>query len=134
MEEFNVEEFEIKPKKRKQAGFWKGFFCATLLFMLITAICFGVVLFVKTRVIFTNSSNLVTQNSAVQTKLAKLETYIRGYYIDEIDDEQLEDYLYYGLVAEILTLLTITKKKPRACWIPAVETTAESEQSFLRIW
>ena len=99
MEEFNVEEFEIKPKKRKQAGFWKGFFCATLLFMLITAICFGVVLFVKTRVIFTNSSNLVTQNSAVQTKLAKLETYIRGYYIDEIDDEQLEDYLYYGLVA-----------------------------------
>ena len=99
MEEFNVEEFEIKPKKRKQAGFWKGFFCATLLFMLITAICFGVVLFVKTRVIFTNSSNLVTQNSAVQTKLAKLESYIRGYYIDEIDDEQLEDYLYYGLVA-----------------------------------
>lgn len=99
MEEFNVEEFEIKPKKRKKGGFWKGFFCATLLFMLITAICFGVVLFVKTRVIFTNSSNLVTQNSAVQTKLAKLESYIRGYYIDEIDDEQLEDYLYYGLVA-----------------------------------
>lgn len=35
----------------------------------------------------------------MQEKLGLLETFIRGYYLDEIDEEKLEDYLYYGLVA-----------------------------------
>ena len=99
MEDIMIEEHEIKAKKRKKGGFWKGFFCATILFMVITAICLTAGLFLRTRVIFSNTSGLVTQDSGVQAKLAKLETYIRGYYLDEIDDEQLEDYLYYGLVA-----------------------------------
>ena len=99
MEDIMIEEHEINAKKGKKGGFWKGFFCATILFMVITAICLTAGLFLRTRVIFSNTSGLVTQDSGVQAKLAKLETYIRGYYLDEIDDEQLEDYLYYGLVA-----------------------------------
>lgn len=99
MEELIVEEQEIEIKKRKKGGFWKGFFCATILFIVITAICLFAGLFFKSRMIVSNSSSMVTQNRAVQAKLGKLESYIRGYYIDEIDDEQLEDYLYYGLVA-----------------------------------
>lgn len=99
MEEFIVEEQELETKKRKKGGFWKGFFCATILFMVITAICLFAGLFFKSRMIVSNNSSMVTQNRAVQAKLGKLETYIRGYYLDEIDDKQLEDYLYYGLVA-----------------------------------
>jgi len=67
--------------------------------MVITAICLFAGLFFKSRMIVSNNSSMVTQNRAVQAKLGKLETYIRGYYLDEIDDKQLEDYLYYGLVA-----------------------------------
>jgi len=99
MEEFIVEEQELETKKRKKGGFWKGFFFATILFMVITAICLFAGLFFKSRMIVSNNSSMVTQNRAVQAKLGKLETYIRGYYLDEIDDKQLEDYLYYGLVA-----------------------------------
>ena len=99
MEELIVEEQELETKKRKKGGFWKGFFCATILFMVITAICLFAGLFFKSRMIVSNNSSMVTQNRAVQAKLGKLETYIRGYYLDEIDDKQLEDYLYYGLVA-----------------------------------
>ncbi len=101
MEEFNIEEFEVKKrkKKKKNGGFWKGFFCATILFLLIAAVCFGAGLFLRPRVISSNSSGLVTQSSEVQSKLGMLEMYIRGYYLDEIDDKQMEDYLYYGLVA-----------------------------------
>jgi len=99
MEELIVEEQELETKKRKKGGFWKGFFFATILFMVITAICLFAGLFFKSRMIVSNNSSMVTQNRAVQAKLGKLETYIRGYYLDEIDDKQLEDYLYYGLVA-----------------------------------
>jgi carboxyl-terminal processing protease len=99
MEDIIIEEHEIETKKRKKGGFWKGFFCATILFMVITAICFTTGLFFKTRIIYSNTSGLVTQDSGVQAKLAKIESYIRGLYLDEIDDERLEDYLYYGLVA-----------------------------------
>lgn len=100
MEEVIIEEHEkIETKKRKKGGFWKGFFCATILFMLITAIFLFGGLFFKTKMIYENSSELITQSKEVQAKLGKLEMYIRGYYLDEIDDKQLEDYLYYGLVA-----------------------------------
>lgn len=99
MEEMMIEEQEIKAEKRKKGGFWKGFFCATILFLVITAIIFTAALSQRVKVIGKNNAALVTQDSAVQAKLTKLETYIRGYYLDEIDDKQLEDYLYYGLVA-----------------------------------
>ena len=68
MEDIMIEEHEIKAKKRKKGGFWKGFFCATILFMVITAICLTAGLFLRTRVIFSNTSGLVTQDSGVQAK------------------------------------------------------------------
>ncbi len=100
MEELYFQENEVETvKKEKKGGFWKGFFCATVLFIFITVICIVAGLFLKIRLIPSGSGKLVTQSEEVQSKLAFLETYIRGYYLDEIDNEQMQDYLYYGLVA-----------------------------------
>ncbi len=100
MEELNFQENEIlESKKEKKGGFWKGFFCATILFIIVAAVCLSIGLFLQTRMYSPKSDKLVTQSEEVQSKLAFLETYIRGCYLDEIDDEQVEDYLYYGLVA-----------------------------------
>ena len=100
MEELNFQENEIlEVKKAKKGGFWKGFFCATILFTVVAAICICIGLFIKVKTYSSGNGNLVTQSEKVQSKLAFLETYIRGYYLDEINDEQMEDYLYYGLVA-----------------------------------
>ena len=100
MEELNFQENEIlEVKKAKKSGFWKGFFCATILFTVVAAICICIGLFIKVKTYSSGNGNLVTQSEKVQSKLAFLETYIRGYYLDEINDEQMEDYLYYGLVA-----------------------------------
>ena len=100
MEELNFEENEIlEVKKTKKGGFWKGFFCATILFTVVAAICICIGLFIKVKTYSSGSGNLVTQSEEVQSKLAFLEAYIRGYYLEEIDDDQMEDYLYYGLVA-----------------------------------
>ena len=100
MEELNFQENEIlEVKKAKKGGFWKGFFCATILFTVVAAICICIGLFIKVKTYSSGNGNLVTQSEEVQSKLAFLETYIRGYYLDEINDEQMEDYLYYGLVA-----------------------------------
>lgn len=99
MEEFDIQEIETKEKKKTKGGFWKGFFCATLLFVVIAAVTLGISLYIKVASFSGNSGNLVTKNQNVQSKLEMLELYIRGYYLDEIDDDQMEDYLYYGLVA-----------------------------------
>ena len=90
-------------EEKKQNGFWKGFLCATLLFGVITV---GIL---STGKMFrsvakktqepVSKESLVTQDREVQSKLKRLENYIRQYYLDEVDDEVLEDYLYYGLVA-----------------------------------
>ena len=100
MEEFVLEEKETNQhEKRGKSGFWKGFFCASLLFVVISIVCIFASVLMRARVVSNNQSNLVTKNEEVQSKLTFLETYIRQYYLDEIDDDQMEDYLYYGLVA-----------------------------------
>lgn len=89
-------------EEKKQGGFWKGFFCATLLFLVVALISLGVTLAMKNTVVpqtAEGENDLLTQQEPVQEKLGLLETFIRGYYLDEIDEEKLEDYLYYGLVA-----------------------------------
>ena len=100
MEDFELQEKDIvKKEKVRTGGFWKGFFCATFIFIVFTVICICVTLFLKVKTYSAGNEKLVTRSEEVQSKLAFLETYIRGYYLDEIDDEQVEDYLYYGLVA-----------------------------------
>ena len=89
-------------EEKKQGGFWKGFFCATILFGFVAVISLIVTISAReleTPQTATSNSNLVTQDKAVHEKLGLLEYYIRGLFLDEIDDEKLEDYLYYGLVA-----------------------------------
>ena len=94
-------------EEKKQGGFWKGFFCATLLFgMLALASVWIVTLAIGSKPLghsgqqsVTNGTTMVTQDKQVQAKLGKLESYIRNFYLDEIDEKKMEDYLYYGLVA-----------------------------------
>ncbi len=98
-ETLDLQETKTEKEKKKKGGFWKGFFCATLLCLavIIIGIGIGVKLFLPQQKI--QGGSLVTRSAEVQSKLEFLETYIRSYYLDEIDDEQVEDYLYYGLVA-----------------------------------
>ena len=99
MEEVKVQE----ENRKKEGGFWKGFFCATILFVVITAAALLAGFFLKESMFkessAQNSSGFVTSNEAVLKKLNLLEQIIRDYSLDEVDDKQLEDYLYYGLVA-----------------------------------
>ena len=99
MEELNIQGIPEEKKYKKNSGFWKGFLCALLLFAVIAAIRIGVNTYFEVKYLGTDGRELLTENERVLLKLRKLETYIRGYYIDEIDEKQLEDYLYYGLVA-----------------------------------
>ena len=99
MEKLDIQKNEIEEKKKEKGGFWKGFFCAAILFVVIGAAALGIGFFVKVRTYPDSTRGLVTQNQEVLSKLEMLEMYIRGYYLDEIDDDQMEDYLYYGLVA-----------------------------------
>ena len=97
MEELDIQKNEIEEKEK--GGFWKGFFCAAILFVVIGAAALGIGFFVKVRTYPDSTRGLVTQNQEVLSKLEMLEMYIRDYYLGEIDDDQMEDYLYYGLVA-----------------------------------
>ena len=92
-------------EEKKNGGFWKGFLTATLIFVIIGGISFAAAVGVKSYIWQNQSSaekkddQLTTQSKEVQLKLGLLESYIRGYYLEDVEDEQLEDYLYYGLVA-----------------------------------
>ena len=100
MEELLVDENEVKkPKKRKKTEFWKGFFCAIVVLAVAAGIWIVANLFFEIKRVPKDKGALVTQQEDVQTKLGYLEAYIRGYYLDEIDDKQMEGYLYYGLIA-----------------------------------
>lgn len=100
MEELDFQEQEKKEKEKGRSGFWKGFFTAAVIFTAAMVILFGTGLIERlTGSGRTSEQKFVTQEPEVQKKLGKLEAYIREYSLEEIDDEQLEDYLYYGLVA-----------------------------------
>ena len=92
-------------EEKKTGGFWKGFLTATVIFILIAVIGIVYVVGMNMKAPRSNVSgeraegSLTTQSSEVQLKLGLLESYIRGYYLEEVDGEELEDYLYYGLVA-----------------------------------
>lgn len=96
-------------EERKQGGFWKGFFCAVICYSVIAALILTVGLSIAGISRQSESSHkqdgsageLVTQKEDVQEKLGLLEEIIREYSLEEIDDRQLEDYLYYGLAAGI---------------------------------
>lgn len=89
-------------ENKKQGGFWKGFFCAVLLFCLIAgAGRLGAFLSEQKAGNIVSRTKYVTQDQKVRAKLGKLEEYIRNNYLNEIDEKEMEDYLYYGLVASL---------------------------------
>ena len=92
-------------EEKKTGGFWKGFLTATIMFgALIAVICIVFVMGMRMK-ISRNSGNsedtgksLTTQSNQVQSKLGLLESYIRGYYLEEVDRSELEHGIYTGLV------------------------------------
>lgn len=93
-------------EEKKSGGFWKGFLTATIMFgALIAVFCIVFVMGMKMKISQNSEAgeetgkSLTTQSNQVQSKLGLLESYIRGYYLEEVDEDALEDYLYYGLVA-----------------------------------
>lgn len=109
-EEIKQEEMELESEqkaKKVKSGFWKGFFCACLVIFAVALVIAGIVIgsnFQRLKQIEQSENGigqlqLTTQNQRVQNKLGILESYIRSNYLNEIDEEQLEDYLYYGLIA-----------------------------------
>lgn len=108
MEEQTLQEETLKNKKN--GGFWKGFFCAAVIFTVISVVSAGVgayisgIGFLKQPVNSgeqTDESDLITADERVQEKLEMLEYYIRTLYLEEVDDQNMEDYLYRGLIAGI---------------------------------
>lgn len=95
-------------EEKKTGGFWKGFFTSTIIFMIAAVISLAVGSGMKNSAGQNQKTDeteaaeevlLTTQSEEVRLKLGLLESYIREYSLEEIDEEQLEDYLYYGLVA-----------------------------------
>lgn len=93
-------------EEKKSGGFWKGFLTATIMFgALIAVFCIVFVMGMRMKISQNSEAgeetgkSLTTQSNQVQSKLGLLESYIRGYYLEEVDEDALEDYLYYGLVA-----------------------------------
>lgn len=111
MEEFELEETQTEAETAyepeqpmKNSGFWKGFGCASILFLAVAALLAGIMMGIKIKQIDQKQQSqeevsLTTQSRKVQSKLELLENYIRNCYLNEIDEKKLEDYLYYGLVA-----------------------------------
>lgn len=93
----------MEEEKKRQSGFWKGFFCATACIAVIGALILGGrwILASGDSAGAKSKESLVTQDEAVLEKLALLEQIIREYSLEEIDDQELENYLYYGLAAGI---------------------------------
>lgn len=108
-----MEEQKIQDKEdvvKVKGGFWKGFFCASFLFLTIAVIYIGMRVYVNMNASYRHdsvaqtgntSSGMITADKKVQKKLEQLEYYIRNLYLEEVDDKVLEDYLYYGLIAGI---------------------------------
>lgn len=108
MEEQTIQ--EETTKKQKKSGFWKGFFSAAVLFAALSVVSAGVGSYLSSKNAqrqpqalegSQENTDLITADKKVQEKLEKLEYYIRSFYLEEVDDQNLEDYLYYGLIAGI---------------------------------
>lgn len=96
-----MEEIEVVEVKKSRKQFWMGFACAGAAFTAVAVIVFFIMLTMlgSGTAVGEKSDSLLTQETRVQQKLGLLESYIRGYFLNDVDDEQVEDYLYYGLMA-----------------------------------
>lgn len=96
-----MEEMEIVAMKKSRKQFWMGFLSAVVVFLGIGAVAFFLILSIWGAGSRSEKEarSLVTQENRVQQKLGLLESYIRGYFLYDVDDRQMEDYLYYGMMA-----------------------------------
>lgn len=96
-----MEEMEIKEEvKKTKSRFWTGFLCGIAVILVLGGI-FSSVIFAALRgnLALHDTGGYVTQKKEVQQKLGVLEGYIREYFLDDVDDQKMEDYLYYGMMA-----------------------------------
>lgn len=93
-------------EKQERISFWKGVAAGVVIAALVAAIGIGVFWIVneQTRQEISakdeaDSASELVVNSRIQRKLEKIADLIDEYYIDEIDMDDMETYLYKGLVA-----------------------------------
>ncbi len=87
----------MKDKKQFMKGLAAGFVIALAL---VEAVLFGrnIVEDINDRSA-EESGRLNLTGSSVESKLEEIQTLIENYYLDDIDSEQVEDYLYKGVIA-----------------------------------
>lgn len=92
---FRLQEMRYKMKEKKQL--WKGIaigFAVTLVVIQAVMFCNS---FLNSRVREEKQVNLTDE--AVQEKLTEIEGLMNDYFLDELDEEQIETWLYKGAVA-----------------------------------
>ncbi len=73
---------------------------AIALMFIVAAVTFTTtIMYANSR--FNQTVSNITQREAMYDKLAEIDTYVRGTYINEIDEENLLDYIAYGYMAGI---------------------------------
>ncbi len=100
-----------REKEIEKKAFWKGFGCAFLVMLGVLAVI-GAILFVIAVVILGSSFvgdsltgeseddyYLVSYDERVAEKMGLIESYLKVYGLDEVDDEVLEEYIYRGMMA-----------------------------------
>ena len=86
----------MNGKKQFWIGLTVGF---VITLVLVEAAVFGGKLLSSIRSSFTESSQADLTNEEVEEKLTEIEALMNAYYLEEIDPERVEDYLYKGVVA-----------------------------------
>lgn len=93
-------------EKHERISFWKGAAAGFIIAALVAAIGIGVFYIVNEQVQEelsakdkADTASEVVVNSRIQRKLEKIADLIDEYYFEDVDTEELETYLYKGLVA-----------------------------------
>ena len=87
-------------KQREKRQFWKGLAVGIVIMLVVMeAMVFGRQMLNLAQKKAGASGSLGLTNSEVQKKLEEMQKLIELYYLDEIDPEQVENYLFKGTVA-----------------------------------
>ena len=93
-------EEEDTEEKKKRPHFWKGFAAGSGAMFLVAGAVFCVTNGVVDRLFYPeNAGNLSLSGLKTSRKLSELSNVINYYYLNDIDEEQVEDWMYKGVMA-----------------------------------
>lgn len=93
-------EEEDTEEKKKRPHFWKGFAAGAGAMFLVAGAVFCVTNGVVDRLFYPeNAGSLSLSGLKTSRKLSELSNVINYYYLNDIDEEQVEDWMYKGVMA-----------------------------------